>query len=260
MPEQMPLMNRLPGAWAEAKLLNPIPAATAVNSLRLNMCMAELLIETNGSDIYSKLLPCKNFLPVDRLAAENGSERSGGANDDINDWFFTRPDAFVKGLDVSGRVFLGAFSQHDRLGVSRPGVIGSSLQIHSPLGAVYECMLTAEWKATGMKENTLTYQSEHSEIAVELIPLTREEIFPGSVLSIEFASSDDRFISIQRQGALPKVSVHISTLQQCEIPYTLPLPDFRQGIAFLKEIFFEKSGSHYKQMLQTIAETPWRAS
>lgn len=116
-----------------------------------------------------------------------------------------------------------------------------------------------DWKATSVRDDTLTYDSKEGPVTVQLVPLTREGIFPGNILSVEFASQDDRFISIQRQGTLPKVAIHVSTLQQCDLPYTLPLPDFRQGIAFLREIFFEKTGDHYKQMLKTIAETPWSA-
>lgn len=134
---------------------------------------------------------------------------------------------------------------------------------HRDIPAIYlQAWLASQldWKATSITDDTLTYASQEGPVTVQLVPLTREEIFPGSILSVEFTSHDDQCISVQRQGKLAKVAVHISTLQQCDLPYTLPLPDFRQGIAFLREIFFEKTGDHYKQMLKTIAATPWRSS
>jgi glucose-6-phosphate dehydrogenase assembly protein OpcA len=94
---------------------------------------------------------------------------------------------------------------------------------------------------------------EHPSI-VALSPQTDDNLPPGAIISIELVSIDGCMIDISRRQSLSQATIHISSHRQCELPYTLPLPDVHQGLAFIKEIFYHKLGDHYLDMLKIISK------
>ena len=99
----------------------------------------------------------------------------------------------------------------------------------------------------------IIYNTGSNDAVVTLLPQIHHNIPPGTILSFEAASYDDHFI-VSRKEDQPKVVIHISSLEQCEMPFTLSLPDLRKGPAFLQELFYRKTSVHYQNMLKLIGQ------
>lgn len=112
-------------------------------------------------------------------------------------------------------------------------------------------------KVDGITINGMTiisYVSKDHPSIVALCPKADESLPPGAIISIELNSIDGQTIYISRKQSLSQVFIHISSLEQCELPYTLPLPDVHQGLTFIKEIFYHKLSNHYRDMLKLISK------
>lgn len=94
--------------------------------------------------------------------------------------------------------------------------------------------------------------ASHSLQAI-LSPQSRKELYPGTVIGFDLASSNDFFFVISPIPNLAKVNVHISELERCALPFTLPLSSLKPGFQYVKELFFMPTGDHYLQMLKRIA-------
>jgi len=94
---------------------------------------------------------------------------------------------------------------------------------------------------------------EHPSI-VALCAQTDDKLPPGAIIAIELDTIDGYTFYISRKQSLSQVVVHISSHEQCELPYTLPLPDVHQGMTFIKEIFYQKLSDHYCDMLKIISK------
>lgn len=103
----------------------------------------------------------------------------------------------------------------------------------------------------------LIYNNGEHDITVTLFPQQQAQSQSGSILSIDLSTTTDHYYLIARKLGQAKVIVHISSLDKCELPLTLPLPDTKQGIPFLKEIFYYGTSQHYCQMLQTLQRINW---
>lgn len=100
----------------------------------------------------------------------------------------------------------------------------------------------------------LSYASPQHPTIVALNPHTHTELPPGAIISLEITSTDNRSYYIARKQSLSQVVIHASSLEKCDVPYTLPLPDVHRGLFFMKEIFYYKLSNHYREMLQMIAQ------
>ena len=107
----------------------------------------------------------------------------------------------------------------------------------------------------------IRYSSQHSsnkrEHTIVLIPKLMEGIPPGSILSLEVATENNRDYSIVRKKHSSLVSVHVSTQTTCSLPFTLALANPRRGLAFLREVFYQCTSEHYQKMLKTIESMNW---
>lgn len=103
------------------------------------------------------------------------------------------------------------------------------------------------------------YKSNQQEdLIVELKPQYQEELFPGAILDIIIKSCvNGEIIEIRRKETLSKVNILRSDELKCDIPFTVPLPQVRRPINFIREIFFQKPSKHYHAMLHKVAEVPW---
>lgn len=104
----------------------------------------------------------------------------------------------------------------------------------------------------------INYSNGMNEIILTLSPQDVEELPPGSILGIELSSADDNFFFISRKQKQSKVIVHISSLEKCELPFTLPLRTLQSGLNFVKEIFYKSNREHYRNMLQMISQVDWK--
>lgn len=99
----------------------------------------------------------------------------------------------------------------------------------------------------------IQYKGEESGVEVDLIPIETQKEFSDTLLSIEIITSEGNSYVIQRQGSQPKVQIHITTQDRCEIPYALPLQDIRKGNYFMQELFYRRTSDHYRNMLTLIS-------
>lgn len=98
----------------------------------------------------------------------------------------------------------------------------------------------------------LHYRHHQMPIRVLLQPLTRKDLLPEEIIEIEVSDQKDYLFSLTRQGE-NQVLVHISTPEQCEMPFTIFLPNIRSGRGFIQEILYQKTSQQYFSMLQLIS-------
>lgn len=132
---------------------------------------------------------------------------------------------------------------------------------HSELRVMYlQAWLAAQlkWRFVEMRKNDheilITYQNEGRPIIVSLKPQMQQDTPPGSILAIEISTIDDHLYFISRKQNLSQVIVHASSLEQCELPFTLPLPNLHRGFALIREILYHPISNHYRNMLQMLSQ------
>lgn len=129
---------------------------------------------------------------------------------------------------------------------------------HPALQAIYlQAWLAAlmEWKLENLSlleggKAILSY----GRTIVELIPRQDKMTPPGSLLSIEVQSDSENLFHIARRESHPQLIVHVSTQEECAMPFTLPLKDAKKGSTFLREVLYRGAGCHYRQTLAKIHE------
>lgn len=131
---------------------------------------------------------------------------------------------------------------------------------HPDICAIYLLFWLASRMGWTLKNNQLTNQSfefvfQSSDHTINAV-ITSKELpsLGGIVQSVELANSNGFHALFCRQNNQAKVRIQITTQDQCELPYTLFLPDPRRGLTFMKEIFYLPTSQHYKQMLQLLTQ------
>lgn len=112
-------------------------------------------------------------------------------------------------------------------------------------------------KETLHNKTYILYKSKNSEISVELVPESRQDIPAGDVISFELITTNGNTYSADRKKDISKVTLHVSSPDSCELPCTLSQRNLLRGFNFMKEIFYHTSGTQYKNMLWTVAQVDW---
>lgn len=99
----------------------------------------------------------------------------------------------------------------------------------------------------------IVYAAKENPSIVTLCPQSTPNLSQGSIVSIEVNSIDGHTIFISRKQSLSLALIHASSQEQCELPFTLALPDVHQGLAFMKEIFYHTLDHHYRDVLKFIS-------
>ncbi|MEC7839112.1 MAG: glucose-6-phosphate dehydrogenase assembly protein OpcA [Chlamydiota bacterium] len=112
-------------------------------------------------------------------------------------------------------------------------------------------------QATG-NHKVITYRrADQGELTITLTPDRNENLQCGSILNIEIDGDEGLNFSLIRQDILRKVLIHVTIGDQCLLPYSLPLPNLKRGFNFIKEILYETTSEHYRNMLKQLAATDW---
>lgn len=119
------------------------------------------------------------------------------------------------------------------------------------LAAQMEWRFVKQEKKNGTR--ILTYHSGNNDFDIVLFPKTEENLYTGAILGVEISSSDDYFYFISPVPNMAKVSVHISSLETCELPFTIPLPTLKSGFPYVQDLFFMPPSTHYRNMLKALA-------
>jgi Glucose-6-phosphate dehydrogenase subunit N-terminal domain/Glucose-6-phosphate dehydrogenase subunit C-terminal domain len=137
---------------------------------------------------------------------------------------------------------------------------------HSDRQATYlQAWLAAQlgWEVEKVEKKgddiVLQYLSGKNTLKLTLRPKVSEDLMTGAILSIVVSDANITKYELRRQESVRKVVVHISTLNECLLPFTLPLPNLVHGVNFMKEIFYETTSQHYQNMLQQLAITNWNS-
>jgi len=125
------------------------------------------------------------------------------------------------------------------------------------------CWLAGQlgWKYQSHEKNQyghqLVYTYASKPIKITLLARLNDQLPQGSVLNIDITCADHYLYSIARVLNSTKVVIHISSLETCEIPVTLPLPCLRRGFTFMKELFYFGTTKHYQSMLEELSQVDW---
>ncbi|MBA3957072.1 MAG: glucose-6-phosphate dehydrogenase assembly protein OpcA [Parachlamydiaceae bacterium] len=96
---------------------------------------------------------------------------------------------------------------------------------------------------------TFTFHNGVKNFDIHLRPQLHVNLYPGTIVGIDVFAEDEHSYVIAPIPDLPKVVVHISTAETCELPYTLPLSGLTPGFHYVKELLFADTSEHYKKML-----------
>jgi len=149
-------------------------------------------------------------------------------------------------------------------------VIASKLLKHNEREAIY----LQAWIAAQLKCQFESYEVNEGNIRIGyqrpllpttflLIPEENTNHEPGSILSIEFESAQDRAHFVLKRGPEKmlgsnepsrQVFVHSSTADYCNVPYCLYLPQRQISSDLIEEIFLKESSQHYMNMLKKLSE------
>lgn len=127
---------------------------------------------------------------------------------------------------------------------------------HCEVQAVYVQAWIAtqmKWQYTNSSNLKFFYTFKDKAIEVELVPFDTTLQNPGSLHSIEIQTDSNSLYQIVRKGKDPRATIHVTTGDVCEIPYTIPLPDFSKGASFIQELFYRQTSAHYRNMLKVLA-------
>lgn len=118
------------------------------------------------------------------------------------------------------------------------------------------------WLATQLKWNfekieksdqaiLIHYRSATSSILVQLEGEKRDQLPPEEIIGFEASNDENFLISLSRKGT-DQIIVHCSTIDRCELPFTLQLANIWSGRSFMQEIFYKKTSNQYFNMLKLI--------
>lgn len=100
----------------------------------------------------------------------------------------------------------------------------------------------------------INYFSPITEVTVALSPMENPELPPGTILSMEFTMKDGSSYEIIRKEKLSQVVVHSFNENECQLPFTLPLPSSHKGMNFIQEIFYNPAGEQFDQMIELVSK------
>lgn len=110
-----------------------------------------------------------------------------------------------------------------------------------------------KWKwVSSCREDSLikiTCSNGNNDFSITLSPENHSTLNPGAIVEVEVASNDNHFFFITPMENLPKAVVHISSMETCELPFTLPLHGIKKGAQFTTELIFSPASVHYRNML-----------
>lgn len=132
---------------------------------------------------------------------------------------------------------------------------------HSDIPAIYlQAWLASQlgWHLQNMQKAQdgirLSYESYKNPLTVNLITKKIGDIPPGSILSINIASSEGHSFELALNSGAQQVVVHIASAEECRLPFILPLPSVSKGKSLINEIFYKSSNDVYLKMLKMLAE------
>lgn len=179
-------------------------------------------------------------------------------------WGLTGPfrDALAQTFDSSERI--GELKEASEIAIQYSEKEGEK-QRHSERQALYlQAWIAGQfnWRLASAKKAggklSFDYKKNGDSVKITLEPRASPHFLQGSILSIDIACKERVSYSLKRMETLPKLSVHITCNDLCKLPFTLPLPNLQYGFSFMKELFYEKTSNHYRNMLKVLEAVNWK--
>lgn len=152
--------------------------------------------------------------------------------------------------------------QVDRL-VIQYNAITSGLLRHTAVQAIYlqawlTCQMGWDFESLAYGQSTiLSYRCRKRPIEVVLEPQNREALEAGKVFELSFSDKKNNTLILTLAEKQSKINVYFSNAERCELPFSLPITDLSKGLNAMKEIFYNKTGHHYMNMLHMLKQVPW---
>ena len=102
------------------------------------------------------------------------------------------------------------------------------------------------------------YSSGTREILMVLTPTDSSVVDDGTVVSVEIMGEHDIHYLLAHERDDRHISIHSSTQERCEMPYSLFVGSFHRGRALLSEAFLQTASPSYMPALELLASRPWR--
>lgn len=132
---------------------------------------------------------------------------------------------------------------------------------HPEIQAIYfQAWLAAQlgwsYKSNEIKEDTryFHYSNNGRPISIELFPHVYPLEISGGIHSIEINTENENILVLTETEVNPRVTIHVTTQDRCEMPYHVPLSEMMKGGFLLRELFYRKTSDHYKNMLTLLAQ------
>lgn len=104
------------------------------------------------------------------------------------------------------------------------------------------------------------YQSPINVVEFLLIPAQVNGLREGEIVGIEIESElQNGLYVVKRAASGRQVFIQYSNKNQCDLPYCVYLPGMKSGEEIIEEIFYPKTGEHYRNMLECLSKIPWRS-
>jgi glucose-6-phosphate dehydrogenase assembly protein OpcA len=109
-----------------------------------------------------------------------------------------------------------------------------------------------KWKfKKGSKKLEFTFEKQKAEIHCA----EWEKLGSGTIISIDLTTSDDHLYHCARnEKQYHHVSIHVSSPEQCELPYQFVLGQTATGHSLVKEIITRGTSAHYLDMLKELSQ------
>lgn len=132
---------------------------------------------------------------------------------------------------------------------------------HNDIPAIYlQAWLAAQlqWNFQAMHKSPdgiqFNYESDQKPLTIHLIAKQISSFPPGAILSIDIKGKEDLSFILTLNPNAKQVIVHISTKEECLLPFSLPMSNGQKGKSLLNEIFYGSSNAAYLKMLKILAQ------
>lgn len=110
-----------------------------------------------------------------------------------------------------------------------------------------------KWQFESASMDGNNHKFNYKSVEVTLIPFYTEQLNPGTLQALEILTRGNNLYQLERKSNEARALIHVTTQDICEIPYTLPLPDFSKGGPVIQELFYRQTSAHYRNMLKVLA-------
>jgi hypothetical protein len=142
----------------------------------------------------------------------------------------------------------------------------SQTQVKRELQALYlQAWLAAQlgWTFLSVQKEDGTfriqYQKDQSPIEIAIIAKDTELLDTGALFSIEILTHGDSHFLISHEQLHNQVTVHASSIERCEMPYSLFVNNYQKGTALINEALYQPPSEHYTPILKMLKESAWKA-